>query len=281
MLQILSGTVLKGTYRIDRMIGRGSMSLVYRVTHLGLDQAMAVKLLSPDALTTPQSFARFKREAMVVSGVKHPAMVHVIDFGEEQGTPYIVMEYVDGIDLAEYIPRKGPMAPRQAVAVMRQLVSLLRTMHGQGIIHRNLKPRNIWVLQDGEEDGQLFVKVLAFSLATVFDEPNHSEIQGTNPYMAPELLAGGQIDERTDLYAAGLVFQEMLSGEQPRPTSLLTLLQGGARPLPPAMPVPNVVRQTLRTFCEERPQDRFQSAAEEEHALRACEDALRPTRPSA
>ncbi len=280
MLQILSGTVLKGTYRIDRMIGMGSMGPVYRATHLGLDKAMAVKLLSPDALTTPQSFARFKREAMVVSGVNHPAMVHVIDFGEEQGTPYIVMEYVDGIDLAEYIAHQGPMPPRQAVAVMRQFVSLLRTMHAQGIIHRNLKPRNIRVLQDGEEDGQFFVKVLAFSLATVFGEPIHPAIQGTPTYMAPELLAGGQIDQRTDLYAAGLIFQEMLSGERPPPPPPLTL-RWGARPLPPAMPVPNVVRQTLRMFCEERPQDRFQSAAEAEHALRACEDALRPTPPVA
>jgi serine/threonine protein kinase len=268
MLQILSETVLKGTYRIDRLIGMGSMGPVYRATHLGLDKAMAVKLLSPVALTTPQSFARFKREAMVVSGVNHPAMVHVIDFGEEQGTPYIVMEYVDGIDLAEYIAHQGPMPLRQAVAVMRQLVSLLRTMHAKGIIHRNLKPTNIRVLQDGEEDGQLFVKVLAFSLATVFGEPIHPVIlQGTSLYMAPELLTGGQIDERTDLYAAGLIFQEMLSGKPPPPP--VRSFRWEARPLPPAMPVPDVVRQTLRTFCEERPQDRFQSAAEAEHALRA------------
>jgi serine/threonine protein kinase len=111
MPQIAPGMVLKGTYRIDHLLGHGGMGHVFRATHLELGKAMAVKVLSPDALTTPTSFARFKREAMLVSNVSHPSMVQVIDFGEEHGTAYIVMEFVAGEVLTHLIAQAGTVPP--------------------------------------------------------------------------------------------------------------------------------------------------------------------------
>src|SRR5262245_30851729 len=107
-LQVGPGTVLKGTYRIEAELGSGGMGTVFRATHLGLDKTMAVKVLSPRAVSTPDSLARFEREAKVAGKVSHPAMTDVIDFGVEQGTPYIVMEYVSGAELAELIEVHGP-----------------------------------------------------------------------------------------------------------------------------------------------------------------------------
>jgi len=218
-LQITPGLVLKGTYRIDAELGSGGMGTVYRATHIGLDKLMAVKVLSPRAVSTPDSLARFEREAKVAGKVSHPSMTDVIDFGVEQGTPYIVQEFVAGVELADLIERNGPMPPRRAVAVMRQIVSLLRAAHALGIVHRDLKPANVKVLQDPNDESQLFVKVLDFGVAKVVGDisgqlTSEGMLVGTPAYMAPEQISGKPIDGRTDLYSAGLIFHEMLSGHR-------------------------------------------------------------------
>jgi serine/threonine-protein kinase len=283
-LQITPGMVLKGTYRIDSELGSGGMGTVYRATHIGLDKPMAVKVLSPRAVATPDSLARFEREAKVAGKVSHPSMTHVIDFGVEQGTPYIVQEFVSGVELADLIERNGPMPPRRAVAVMRQIVSLLRAAHALGIVHRDLKPANVKVLQEGSDDSQLFVKVLDFGVAKVVGDisgqlTSEGMLVGTPAYMAPEQISGKPIDGRTDLYSAGLIFHEMLSGKRAfRGETIARLLMAQMNDPPPALtvPVPDIVRQTLQKFYEKRPEDRFQDAAEADRALMACDDALRP-----
>ncbi|WP_224247209.1 serine/threonine-protein kinase [Hyalangium gracile] len=281
--QISPGAVLKDTYRIEAELGSGGMGTVYRATHIGLDKTMAVKVLSPRAISSPESLARFGREARVAGKVNHPAMTHVIDFGVEQGTPYIVMEYVDGIELAEYIERQGPMPPRQAVAVMRQIVSLLHAAHALGIVHRDLKPSNIKIVRAGPDDGQLFVKVLDFGIAKVIGDmagqlTSEGMMVGTPAYMAPEQIAGKPIDGRTDLYSAGLIFHELLSGVrafQGETIARILYAQVHEPPPPVALPLPDVLRQTLLKFYEKRPEDRFQDAAQADRALMACEEALR------
>jgi serine/threonine protein kinase len=283
-LQITPGMVLKGTYRIDAELGSGGMGTVYRATHIGLDKLMAVKVLSPRAVSTPDSLARFEREAKVAGKVSHPSMTDVIDFGVEQGTPYIVQEFVAGVELADLIERNGPMPPRRAVAVMRQIVSLLRAAHALGIVHRDLKPANVKVLQDPNDESQLFVKVLDFGVAKVVGDisgqlTSEGMLVGTPAYMAPEQISGKPIDGRTDLYSAGLIFHEMLSGHRAfRGETIARLLMAQMNDPPPALtvPVPDIVRQTLQKFYEKRPEDRFQDAAEADRALMACEDALRP-----
>ncbi|MFL5348844.1 MAG: serine/threonine protein kinase [Hyalangium sp.] len=283
-VQIVPGTVLKGTYRIDAELGSGGMGTVFRATHLGLDKTMAVKVLSPRAVATPDSLARFEREAKVAGKVSHPAMTAVIDFGVEQGTPYIVMEYVNGEELAELIERSGPMSPRRTVAVMRQIVSLLRAAHALGIVHRDLKPANIKIIQETPEDSHVFVKVLDFGVAKIVGDisgqlTSEGMLVGTPAYMAPEQINGKPIDGRTDLYAAGLMFYEMLSGVRAfKGETIARILhaQMSEPPPPLTVPVPDIVRQTLQKFCEKRPEDRFQDAAEADRALMACEDVLRP-----
>jgi eukaryotic-like serine/threonine-protein kinase len=283
-LQVSPGTVLKNTYRVDAELGSGGMGTVYRATHLGLDKTMAVKVLSPRAVSTPDSLARFEREAKVAGKVSHPAMTHVIDFGVEQGTPYIVMEFVAGVELADLIERQGAMPPRRAVAVMRQIVSLLRAAHALGIVHRDLKPSNIKVLHDPADDSQLFVKVLDFGIAKVVGDisgqlTSEGMLVGTPAYMAPEQISGKPIDGRTDLYAAGLIFHEMLSGKRAfRGETIARILHAQMNEPPPplSLQVPDLLRQTVQKFYEKRPEDRFQDAAEADRALQACEDVLRP-----
>jgi serine/threonine-protein kinase len=283
-VQITPGMVLKSTYRIDAELGSGGMGTVFRATHVGLDKTMAVKVLSHRAVSTPDSLARFEREAKVAGKVSHPAMTDVIDFGVEQGTPYIVMEYVSGVELAELIERSGPMSPRRAVAVMRQIVSLLRAAHALGIVHRDLKPANIKIIQESPEDTQVFVKVLDFGVAKVVGDisgqlTSEGMLVGTPAYMAPEQINGQPIDGRTDLYAAGLIFHEMLSGRRAfRGETIARILHAQMNEPPPALAVqvPDIVRQTLQKFYEKRPEDRYQDAAEADRALMVCEDALRP-----
>jgi serine/threonine-protein kinase len=283
-LEIRPGMVLKGTYRIEAELGSGGMGTVYRATHIGLEKTMAVKVLSRRAISTPDSLARFEREAKVAGKVSHPAMTDVIDFGVEEGTPYIVMEYVSGVELAELIERQGALTPRRAVAVMRQIVSLLRAAHALGIVHRDLKPANVKVLQETPEDSQIFVKVLDFGVAKVVGDvsgqlTSEGMLVGTPAYMAPEQITGQPIDGRTDLYAAGLLFHEMLSGRRAfKGETIARILHAQMNEPPPPLtvPVPDIVRQTLEKFCEKRPEDRFQDAAEADRALMACEDVLRP-----
>jgi eukaryotic-like serine/threonine-protein kinase len=283
-LQIVPGTVLKGTYRIESELGSGGMGTVFRATHIGLDKTMAVKVLSHRAISTPDSLARFEREAKVAGKVSHPAMTAVIDFGVEQGTPYIVMEYVSGAELAELLERTGSLSPRRAVAVMRQMVSLLRAAHALGIVHRDLKPANIKIIQETPEDSQLFVKVLDFGVAKIVGDvsgqlTSEGMLVGTPAYMAPEQINGQPIDGRTDLYAAGLIFHEMLSGMRAfKGDTIARILHAQMNDPPPPLtvPVPDIVRQTLQKFVEKRPEDRFQDAGEADRALMACEDVLRP-----
>ncbi|KFE64324.1 serine/threonine-protein kinase [Hyalangium minutum] len=282
-LRVEPGVVLKDTYRIESELGSGGMGTVFLATHLGLEKTMAVKVLSPRAIASPESLARFTREARVAGKVNHPAMTAVIDFGVEQGTPYIVMEYVDGEELADVIERRGAMPPRQAVAVMRQIVSLLHAAHALGIVHRDLKPSNIKVVKAGPDDGQLFVKVLDFGIAKVVGDiagqlTSEGMMVGTPAYMAPEQIAAKPIDGRTDLYAAGLIFYELLSGVRAfKGDTIARILhaQMSEPPPPLGLPVPDVLRQTLEKFYAKRPEDRFQDAAEADRSLVACDEALR------
>jgi serine/threonine protein kinase len=283
-MQIGPGAVLKGTYRIEAELGSGGMGTVYRATHIGLDKTMAVKVLSHRAVSTPDSLARFEREAKVAGKVSHPAMTDVIDFGVEGGTPYIVMEYVSGVELAELLERQGALSPRRAVAVMRQIVSLLRAAHALGIVHRDLKPANIKIIQETPEDSQIFVKVLDFGVAKIVGDvsgqlTSEGMLVGTPAYMAPEQITGQPIDGRTDLYAAGLIFHEMLSGKRAfKGETIARILHAQMNEPPPPLttPVPDIVGQTLQKFIEKRPEDRFQDAGEADRALMACEDVLRP-----
>ena len=200
----LPPVVLGGHYELGEEIGRGGMGAVHKALDRRLGRTVAVKLLS-DAVASREEFrVRFEREGRALAKLSHPNIVSVFDVGEEDGRRYIVMEYVDGRPLDRLVP----MAPDRAVGLALQVCDALAAAHGQGIVHRDIKPGNILV------DGADRVKVADFGIAR-FVEPgstvtSSTEVLGTPAYMAPEVLRGAAPDPRQDVYAVGMMLTEMI-----------------------------------------------------------------------
>ena len=212
------GRVLAGRYRLEAPLGEGGIGRVYAGTHLKLGRRVAIKVLHEAYRDNDALQRRFEREAMALSAISHPHVVTVIDYGTEDGLAYIVMEIVEGRDLAQ-ITSEGPLRPERAMSLMRQLLRSLVYAHENGLIHRDLKPANIMVrkLPDGAEH----VHVLDFGLAKFLAEESNDKLThsghvlGTPAYMSPEQSSAEATDERTDVYSAGLIFFEMLVGHGP------------------------------------------------------------------
>ena len=214
----VTGHLLDGRYRVGRRIARGGMASVYEALDTRLDRVCAVKIMHP-GLGDDASFAdRFKREARAAARLNHPHVVNVFDQGDDPdidgGTLYLVMELVPGHTLRDVIRDEAPMNPAKALAVMEPIVSALAAAHRSGLIHRDIKPENVLIADDGR------VKVADFGLAkAVSADTQHTAtggvIIGTVSYLAPELVVDGTSDARADVYAAGVVLYELLTGEKP------------------------------------------------------------------
>jgi len=202
-------------YRILEQLGRGGMGVVYRSRDERLERDVAIKLLPEGALADPEARQRFRREALALSRLNHPAIATVHDFDSQDGIDFLVMEYVDGETLASRIAA-GPLAPDEVAAFGARIAEALEAAHEQGVIHRDLKPGNIMITRRGD------VKVLDFGLASLLqtaERPGGGWVTtqtdvklGTLPYMAPEQLLGKSTDARTDLHALGVVLFEMATG---------------------------------------------------------------------
>ena len=208
------GKVLQGRYRILARIAAGGMGSVYRGERLGLGRSVAVKFLHASMARDPQVMKRFEVEARAMSRLAHPNCIAVLDFGVDE-LPYLVMDYVQGAPLRTAV-EQGPMAPRRAIKIARQVLSALGHAHAQGIIHRDIKPENI-VLEatPGLTD---HVRILDFGLAKLMGSDSGLTVGmaiGTPNYMAPEQTREGTVDFRADLYAVGIVLFEMLTGKKP------------------------------------------------------------------
>jgi len=217
----LIGRVLDGRYRILSVLGSGGFSTVYRAEHLRLGRAVAVKVLQQDSELTIGMLPRFEREAHTLAALSHPNIVSVVDYGIAEGLPYLAMELVEGVSLRA-IMDQGPLAPERALEITRQILRGLQYAHGHGVMHRDLKPTNIFVtpLPEGTEQ----VKILDFGFAKFFagaraDEPQLTAVGmafGTPAYVAPEQVTEGiSVDGRADLYAMGVLLFEMLAGRRP------------------------------------------------------------------
>jgi len=210
------GVVLNGRYRITELLGEGGMGLVYRGERLQLGRPVAIKFLHSPYAKSPKYMARFEREARAMSKLSHPYCVSVIDFGVHD-EPYIVMDFVTGETLRDLMDRVR-IAPQRAIQIVRQILAGLSHAHGQGVIHRDIKPGNIMV---GEATGVGdHVRIFDFGLAKLHDpaaEGDHSmaTVIGTPAYMAPEQTRAEPIDARADLYAAGVLLFELLTGTKP------------------------------------------------------------------
>jgi eukaryotic-like serine/threonine-protein kinase len=208
------GRLLDGRYLIGPRIARGGMATVYEATDLRLDRLCAVKVMRP-GLGDDEDFAgRFVREARSAARLSHPNVVGVFDQGDDDGTLFLAMEYVPGHTLRDVIRSEAPMAPARALALLDPVLSALAAAHHAGIVHRDVKPENVLLSEDGR------VKVADFGLArAVSAETQHTAaggvLIGTVSYLAPELVADGRADARTDVYAAGVVLYELLTGRKP------------------------------------------------------------------
>jgi serine/threonine-protein kinase len=218
---VAPGDVVADKYRIDAVVGRGGMSVVYRATHLHLDQLVAIKVLSANALLMPEHVARLKREARAASKIRTEHVVRIFDIGElASGIPYLVMEHLVGADLAQVLAKRGPLPVSLAVECVMQACEALAEAHAIGIIHRDLKPANLFLTEG--VDGSPCVKVLDFGISrmtrrqalTPLTDPG--TVLGTPSYMAPEQMeAADTIDTRSDIWAMGAILYELLVGCPP------------------------------------------------------------------
>jgi serine/threonine-protein kinase len=212
----LVGQVLDRRYRLDEVIGRGGVGSVFRATHTLIGKALAIKLLRAAHVRDPAVLQRFLREALLASSVKHPNVVDISDYGQlPEGGAFYVMEYLRGRTLAERIDEDGPLPVPEAIEVARQICHGLQAAHGQGIVHRGLKPENVFCCKGTADDPR--IKLLDFGIARAESQriTMAGEVLGTPEYMAPEQALGHDVDARADLYAVGIILFEMLTGLVP------------------------------------------------------------------
>jgi serine/threonine-protein kinase len=208
----LIGTELNDRYRLDEKIGAGGMSTVYRAYDPTLERWVAIKLMHRDLSDDPDQLERFRREARAVARLSHPHVVTVIDFGEDDGTPYIVLEYVEGETLKERIRRMGRLPVVEAVAYAIEIGRALTAAHAERLVHRDVKPQN--VLIDAEGRG----KVTDFGIARSLEAHGLTatgRVLGTTDYVSPEQALGKDVTQQSDVYSLGIVLFEMLTGEVP------------------------------------------------------------------
>jgi eukaryotic-like serine/threonine-protein kinase len=209
------GTVLHGRYLVSERLAEGAMAVVYRGERVGLKRQVAIKFLHESYSASEDGMRRFEVEARAMSRLAHPNCVAVTDFGVENGAPYLVMDFVTGSSLRDVLEAEVRMRPTRAVAVVRQVLAGLTHAHGQGIVHRDVKPENI-VISPVEGHGEQ-VRILDFGLAKLRDENSVTSglAVGTPGYMAPEQTIGEKVDERADLYATGIILFELIAGRKP------------------------------------------------------------------
>jgi len=268
-----------GRFRVESCIGRGGMGEVFLAVHPEIGSRVAIKVLNPEAASSPSLVERFFAEARAVNLIRHESIVNVLDMARTpDGRPFLVMEYLEGAPLSAHFARSGPTLQLGWFAdVMREVLSALGAAHARGITHRDLKPDNIFVTTLGH------AKVLDFGIAKLSPElgvvgpGTHSRaLLGTPHYMSPEQARGRPVDARSDLYSVGVVLFEGVTGQRPfSADSIYDLLDLHVRVPPPApsslrpdLP-PELDRVILRALAKE-PEQRFQSASELSAALRAA-----------
>jgi serine/threonine-protein kinase len=280
----LVGKLLGETYQIVRVIGEGGMGKVYEARHLRLrDKRFAVKVLHQEMARQQELVVRFQREAEASSKIDHENVVDVFDVHKTvDGIPYLVAEYLEGEELGDVLDKQTRLDVRTSVAIIRQVCRALAAAHARGVVHRDMKPENVFVIQ---RDGRPFVKVLDFGISRVDSgETNLTKtgmIMGTPSYMAPEQARGEVVDARADVYAVGAVLYHMVTGRRPfwseDPTTIISMVLTQEPPRPRSLEdgVPEGVEFVIQKAMAKQARERYQNMAELDAALAAFDDGGR------
>jgi eukaryotic-like serine/threonine-protein kinase len=244
----VDGRCLVGRYRVGALLAAGGMGEVWAARDLLLDRPVAVKVLGGALAGDGRSAERLRREARAAGRLDHPNIARVLDLGEQDGRPYLVMELLEGESLAARIDRAGPMAPAEAARVVAAVADALQAAHAAGVVHRDVKPGNVFLTSAGE------VKVLDFGIASAAGEPDLTtgDLLGTAAYLAPERALGRPATPAADLYSLGVVLYELLAGRRPFQGGSdveLAMAQVNARPAPLALVAP-ATPPALAAACE-------------------------------
>ena len=262
-----------GRYEIGRVLGRGSMGVIYKAHDPEIDRPVAIKLVRCDLLQGQERadyLVRFRREAQLAARCVHPNIVAVYDYAMHEGNPFLAMEYVEGMSFALAMGSGPRFSAPEAIFIVAQILDALACMHGLGVIHRDVKPANVLLLGNGR------VKVTDFGISRIggSDLTLAGLVVGTPSYMSPEQCRGEEVGHRSDLFSAGVVLFEMLTGERPFPGTSLTgimsqLLSDEAAPDLKGR-VPEPLAAVVRRALAKNPADRFPSAEAQMRALRGA-----------
>lgn len=273
-----TGKTLNGRYKIQTLIGTGGMAAVYLAKDLILDRLVAIKVLRLDFRQNNDMMRRFRREALSATQLTHPNIVGVYDVGQSQEMNYIVMEYVEGTDLKDYIRQRGALHPIEAVRIMMQIVSAIAAAHQNRIIHRDIKPQNILIDREGN------VKITDFGIAVALSDTSLTQtntLLGSVHYLSPEQARGGMATIQTDIYALGIVLYELLTGRVPfdGESAVSIALKHFQEPLPPVVNPTAMVPQSLENIVlkatAKDPMNRYRSCYEMFQDLKTCLDSTR------
>jgi len=263
-------------YKIDSLIGKGGMGSVYLASHTQVNRKVAIKSLLPQFMANEEIKQRFKNEASTLAHLQHPNIVGLFDYVENEKGMFLVMEFVEGTPLDEFINNvTGPMPEKRAVPIMKEILTGFSYAHLKGIVHRDIKPGNIIITKN---DG---AKILDFGIARLMGDGNHNLTKtgtqmGTVFYMSPEQVQGKKLDQRSDIYSLGITFYQMLTGINPY-SKLTTEYEVFSQIVKEELPapkdvypgVPDYLASVIKKAMEKNPNNRFQSCDE---FIKAIED---------
>jgi eukaryotic-like serine/threonine-protein kinase len=263
-MNVTRDTIIDGRYRVQSRLGSGGMAEVWSAEDSQLGRRVALKLLASRFAADPDFRERFRREAAAAAAMQHPNIVSIYDRGEWEGTSYIAMELVDGPTLKQLITQRGPAGPGAATDIAIEILQALRYAHKRGIVHRDIKPQNVLI----DEEGHAKVADFGIARAGASDMTDDGAILGTVQYVSPEQAQGKPVSPRSDLYSVGVVLYELLTGHVPfegeAPVSI-ALKQVSEPPVPPAQlepSIPPALEAVVMRALEKDPDRRFQDADE-------------------
>jgi serine/threonine-protein kinase len=282
----LSGQVLDGRYRVNRRLGEGGMSYVYRAEEIGSGRTVAVKILLPRLSRDPASVERLRREATIAMRLDHPNVCPILRLGETADRLiYLIMPFLEGEPLSEHETRRGPFSVSEGVPLLVQICRGLQRAHELQIIHRDLKPENVMLVPDGERGGEPVYRAVVMDFGLAKERRAGPEVAkltatgivlGTPEFMSPEQIRGRPLDGRSDVYALGVLAFEMLTGQLPfagktAQETMLARLRGSPMRLREARPeLPAKLEEVIARTLAVDPGERFGSMGELGHGLEAA-----------